>query len=176
VPVKSTVASRLSRSTVIFTLITWPVSVGYSYSQSDSALDHPAHAFLGIVLHVAHVGLTTSSRNGRPSCAVPATPFSLAAIWAFRSATFWVDCGRVGVVGQQLDEFGLAEAAALDHLEIVDQHAFLVDGGGERRHRAGRHAADIGVVAARGRPEQDRLPSSNTGVTTVMSGRWVPPL
>ena len=62
---------------------------------------------------------------------------------------------RVGVVGEQFDQFGFTEAAAFDDAEIVDQHAFLVHCGGQRRHRAGRGSADIGVVAARGRPEQD---------------------
>ena len=54
-----------------------------------------------------------------------------------------------------VDQRRLAEAAALDQAEIVDEHAFLVDGGGARRHRARRRAADVGVVAARGDPEQD---------------------
>jgi hypothetical protein len=74
-------------------------------------------------------------------------------------------------------QLGLAEAAAVDELEIVDDDALLVDRGRPRRHRARRHAADIGMVAAAGDPEQDLVPAaSKTGVTTVMSGRCVPPL
>ena len=49
----------------------------------------------------------------------------------------------------------------------------------ERRHRAGRDAADVGVVAARGDVEQHGCVAGvvqNTGVTTVTSGRCVPPL
>ena len=64
-----------------------------------------------------------------------------------------------GMVGEQRRQLRLAEAAALDEAEIVDQHAFLVDRRGARRHRAGRGAADIGVVAARGDPEEDLPPA-----------------
>ena len=79
--------------------------------------------------------------------------------------------------GQQRQSLLLAEAAAVDQLEIVDIDAFLLDGRGIRRHRAGRDAADIGVMPARGDPEQDlACAPSNTGVQTVMSGRCVPPL
>ena len=49
----------------------------------------------------------------------------------------------------------LAEAAALDQLEIVDVDAFLGDRGRIRRHRAGRDTADVGVMAAARDPEQD---------------------
>ena len=59
------------------------------------------------------------------------------------------------VIGEQVDQVGLAEAAAVDQAEIVDQDAFLVDRRRQRRHRAGRRAADIGMVAARGDPEQN---------------------
>ena len=54
-------------------------------------------------------------------------------------------------------ELLLAEAAAIDDFEIVEQDAFLLDIGRVRRHRARRNAADIGVMAARGDPEQDVL-------------------
>ena len=61
------------------------------------------------------------------------------------------------MAGQQFGELALAEPALVDEKEIVDQHAFLVDGGRKRRHRAGRGAADIGVMAARGDVEEDLL-------------------
>ena len=102
---------------------------------------------------------------------------------------FWTRIARgIFRVGQELASLLLAEAAAVDQLEIVDIDAFLLDRGGVRRHRAGRDAADVGMVSARGDPEQDPLPippplageggegASNTGVHTVMSGRCVPPL
>ncbi len=52
----------------------------------------------------------------------------------------------------------LAERALVDELEVVEEHALLVDRRGERRHRARRRAADIGVVAARGDAEEDLRP------------------
>jgi hypothetical protein len=68
---------------------------------------------------------------------------------------FWCRVARrVCVIGQEIEQLLLAEAAALDEPEVVEQHAFLVHGGGERRHRARRRAADIGMVAARCGPEQ----------------------
>ena len=52
----------------------------------------------------------------------------------------------------------LAEAAAIDQLEIIEQDAFLLDRGGIGRHRAWRNAADVGMMAARGDPEKNLLP------------------
>ncbi len=49
------------------------------------------------------------------------------------------------------------EGAPVDHLEVVDDDAFLVDGGGQRGHGARRHAAHVGMVAAAGGVEQDGL-------------------
>ena len=50
----------------------------------------------------------------------------------------------------------LEEAAALDELDVVELHALFLDARRERRHRARRRPADVGVVAARadveGRP------------------------
>ena len=57
---------------------------------------------------------------------------------------------RISPEREQREHLRLAEAAALDQQEIVDQHAFLFDGAADRRHRARRDAADIGVMAARG--------------------------
>ena len=62
---------------------------------------------------------------------------------------------RPGVVGEELGELLLAEAAAVEETEIVDEDAFLVDGGGTWRHRAGRAAADIRMMAARCDPEKN---------------------
>jgi hypothetical protein len=60
------------------------------------------------------------------------------------------------MIGQQIRRRAISlEDAAVDHLEIVEQHAFLFDARGQRRHRAGGRAADIRVVAARGDPEDD---------------------
>ena len=77
-------------------------------------------------------------------------------------------------------QLALAEAAAIDQLEIVDAarlpaRSWSAFGDIE----PGRNAADVGVVAAAD-ATQNRIDlaslSSNTGVQTVMSGRCVPPL
>ena len=85
---------------------------------------------------------------------------------------------RIRRAGEQRAQLGLAHAAGFDELEVVDQHALLIDRAGSGRHRPWRDAADVGVVAARGDVEQQRRCSvaSNTGITTVTSGRCVPPL
>ena len=92
----------------------------------------------------------------------------------------------------------LAQLAALHEAEVLDEHALVLDAPAVGRHGAGRDAADVGVVGARGdEEEQGRrsagaaaalrasaaprrrasspAPSANTGVTTVRSGRCVPP-
>ena len=63
----------------------------------------------------------------------------------------------VGAAAEQRIKLLLAEPAALDQQEIVDVDAFFEDVGRARAHRARRDAADVGVMAARGDPEQDRL-------------------
>ena len=62
---------------------------------------------------------------------------------------------RIGRRGEQLFGLRLHEPAAGDQLEVVDQHAFLVDVLAGRRHRARRDAADFGVVPARGDVEEN---------------------
>ena len=57
--------------------------------------------------------------------------------------------------GQQRAEFRLAEVPAIDQQKIVDHDAFLFQRARRGRRRAGRDAADIGVVAAAADEEQD---------------------
>ncbi len=57
-----------------------------------------------------------------------------------------------------------------DHQALLPQVARV---GG---HRAGRHAADVGVVRAGHRVADDRARRSPIGDTSVTSGRWVPPV
>ena len=56
---------------------------------------------------------------------------------------------RILGVCQQCAQLRLANLAAFEQLEIGDQYPFVVDRQRVRWHRAGRNAADIGVVAAR---------------------------
>src|SRR5262249_16062444 len=62
---------------------------------------------------------------------------------------------RIRAGPEQLDQVGLAEASTLDQLEIVDQHALLLHGLRIGWHGTGSDAADIGMMAAAGRPEED---------------------
>ena len=69
--------------------------------------------------------------------------------------------------------------------DVVEQHALLVDVRRVRRHRARRDATDVRVVAARcdeevgqrsrSAPRLGCVRSLNTGITTVTSGKCVPP-
>ena len=54
----------------------------------------------------------------------------------------------VFAAGQQVQHFLLAQVALIDQLDVVDLHALFLDAGGERRHRAGRDATHIRMVAA----------------------------
>ena len=95
-----------------------------------------------------------------------AMPFSLAAIWARRSARL-VSGSREGYGGggEQLPGLGLAQPPVAHQQPVVEEHALLVDGAAEGGHGAGGDAADLGVVAARGDQEAAARcpPSSNTG-------------
>jgi hypothetical protein len=110
----------------------------------------------GVVLHVTHIGAHDGGVNWRTILRSSCRPFSLAATAPEVVYVLQRIARRILATGQQRIEFPLAETAALRQLEIVDVDAFLLDRGGVRRHRARRDAADIGMVAARGHPEQDR--------------------
>ena len=74
------------------------------------------------------------------------------------------------------EHFALAQRAAGHQRAALKEDPFLLDAAAEGRHGAGRAAADIGVVGARGDVEiRPAVPPMKTGVTTVMSGRCVPP-
>ena len=62
---------------------------------------------------------------------------------------------RMDGAAKHIHHLGLAIGAAVDQLEIVDQHAFLVDMRGIRRRGPRRLAADIGMVPPAGDKEQD---------------------
>ena len=84
-------------------------------------------------------------------------PRALAASCALRSATFWCGIARRPWAGREaLAQRLLADRAAVQQQEVVEQHAFLVDRARGGRHGAGRDAADVGVVRARGDEEGGR--------------------
>ena len=118
-------------------------------------LDGAADAFLGVVLDVAHVGLD----HGEAELADHAAEL-LRALLA--GGELGLEVGEVDVRGahrvldaeEQGAGLGLAEAAAVDQLPVVDVGAFVVDGAAVGRHRARRQAADVGMVAAGGGEEE----------------------
>ena len=54
----------------------------------------------------------------------------------------------IGARAQRRQQLGFAHRAATHQQEVVKQHAFFVDGLAEGRHRSGRAAANVGMVAA----------------------------
>ncbi len=129
-------------------------------------LQDTRHALGSVVLNVAHIGF----HNIEPEIG---DHFPEVCHTLFVGGDLRLQVGdvlgnvadRVGVVGQKLFERLFPEAPLVDDLEVVDQHAFLVDGRCERRHRARRRSADIRVVPTRCCPEQD------LGVRTVREDR-----
>ncbi len=225
VPEKSTVASR--RCSVHRDADGDDAAVVHLLAEAAVAepVEHAAHGLLGVVLHVLHVGgdhrqteLTDHARQLRGSARVGRD------LGAQVREVLGEVADRVGAAREQGGGLGLAQLAALHEAEVLDEHALVLDAPAVGRHGAGRDAADVGVVGARGdeeerggprrrRPESldagasvapppaahrprrpaavrrpaprrpapsaappvARAPSANTGVTTVRSGRCVPP-
>jgi hypothetical protein len=62
---------------------------------------------------------------------------------------FWRVAAGYSPLCQQGPHLGLAQPPSRSHqLDVVDLHALFLDARGERRHRARRDAADVGMVAA----------------------------
>src|SRR6202166_1333793 len=119
-------------------------------------VDDAAHALRRIILDVAHIG--AGDRQGE--IAHHLAQFAYAHLVGGDLRLDVVDvlqriARRIFGALQELIGLFLAEAAAFDQFEIIDIDAFLLDGRGVRRHRARRNAADVGMMAARGDPEQD---------------------
>ena len=88
-------------------------------------------------------------------------PFSLAAIWARRSATL-VAGSRDGYSAVFSSSVVSASRSSpvLYQQPVVDQHPLLLDLGAGGRHGSRRHPADLGVVAAAGHVEPDVVAAS----------------
>ncbi len=120
------------------------------------AIQHAPHTFGGIVLHMAHIGFDDVEAEMLDHLAQLGDALFIGGDLRLQVGDVLLRvAGRVGVVGEQGLQFRLAEPAALDQTEIVEQNAFFIDRGCQRRHRSGRRAADIGVMAARRDPEED---------------------
>ena len=120
------------------------------------ASEHAAHAFGGIVLHVAHIGDDGGQREMRDHLAQLCHALFIGGDLGLEVGDVLPDIAdRMRVVGEKVDEFGLTKPALRDEVEIVDQDTFVFDTGGERGHGAGGGTADIGMMAARGDVEED---------------------
>ena len=122
-------------------------------------VEHAAHLLLGIVLHVLHIGAHHVEAEMRDHLAQ-----LLHALLA--RGDLRLEVGDVlrrvarGVFARaragRVISFSRKRPCVHQH-HVVDQHALFLDRRRIGRHRAGRHAADIGLVAARGDEEQDLL-------------------
>jgi hypothetical protein len=143
-----------------------------------SARDGAAHRFLGVVLHVAHVGLHHGQAELLHHLAQLLHALFVGGNLRLQVGQVLLRVAAEGIrrFGQQGQHFGLAQHPALDQLEVVDLHALFLDARGKRRHRARRDAAHVGMVAPAAHVEDGlRAVGRYTGVITVMSGRCVPP-
>ena len=118
--------------------------------------DHTTHAFLRVVLHVAHV-----ARDGLSSRTAPPSSFELLHA-LFVGGDLRAQIGQVlrriarrMRPGPQQFEQRLPRAVcpSSSSLKLSISTPFLGDAGRERRHRARRDAADVGMMAARGDEE-----------------------
>ena len=119
-------------------------------------VDHAPHALGRVVLHVLHVGLDHRQRELRHHLVQLLHALLVGGDLRLHVVDVLqrVARGVSGAVEQPVKRL-LAEAAALHQLEIVDIDPFLLDRGRIGRHGARRDPADIGMMAARGDPEQD---------------------
>ena len=102
----------------------------------------------------------------RAASARRAAPTTLAPTWASRSPA--------RSTGVRLLARRMARTPA-SSTHGRDAQALLLDLDGVGRHRARRGAADVGVVGPVGGPARRGGRRGGTGVTRVMSLRWVPP-
>ena len=122
------------------------------------AVDHAAHALGRVVLHVLHVGLHHRQREVRHHLAQLVHALLVGGDLRLHVVDVLQRIARrILRAVERVVELLLAETALIDDLEVVEQHAFFLDRRCVRRHRAGRDAADVGVVTARRDPEQDVL-------------------
>ena len=119
--------------------------------------DDAAHRFLGVVLHMAHVGLHGGQTELLDHAAQLLHAFLVRGDLRFQVGDVLRRVARrVGAAREQRQDLGFAQHTGVDELEVVDLHAFLVDARRKRRHRPRRDPADVGVVAARADVEGGR--------------------
>ena len=123
--------------------------------RTGEPVEHATHGLGGVVLHVAHVG----GDHGEAELGDHALELGRAAGVGRHLGTKVGEvllqvADRVRRGREQFRDLGLAQPPVLDQTEVLDEDALLVDRAAARGHRAGRDAADVGVVGARGDEEQ----------------------
>ena len=139
-------------------------------------VDNAAHAFGRIVLHMAHIGVHHFAAIGCDELAKLGGAFHAGGDLRLQIRDVLIGIARgIDTGAEQNTCFCFSEAPLVHQKEIVDQHAFLLDGVAEGRHGARRHPADIGMVPARRDIGGNRPVASKAGMMTVTSGRCEPP-
>ena len=140
--------------------------------------DGAPDAALGVVLHVLHVcEHRAAAVLGLRAVEFARAPRVRSQLRAQVGEVLREVPGGPRPAAQQLVHECLVEDRVAHDASRRNERAFLGDVATAGRHRARRDAADVGVVRARSREEFDACAPSapNTGDTTVMSGRCVPP-
>ena len=160
-------AARCSRSTRIAHLDPRAVVQRQREVAVLQARDHAAHRLLGVVLHVA---ACRPARRRRPNCVDHLAQLLHALLvggdlrLAGRPCSARGCAPGSGPLAQQSRSISASRSMPRStSLHVVDLHALLLDARRERRHRAGRDAADVGVVAARADVEQGLVPRAVRG-------------
>jgi hypothetical protein len=120
--------------------------------------DRAAHARLGVVLHVTHVGEQQGPavHRGRALDLADAARVGGELCTQVRDVLLRI-ARRPGASRQQLVQRIRREHAVAQDAYGLDQHAFLADVAAAGRHRSRRDAADVRVVRARGGEEVHAL-------------------
>ena len=114
------------------------------------ARDHAAHRFFSVVLHMAHVGLNhIQAKLSHHFVQLLYTLFVGGQLSAQIGHVLLRIATGVLAAGQQVQHALLLQNAFRHQLEVVDLHAFFLNGGGERWHRARCGAAYVSMVTAR---------------------------
>ena len=117
------------------------------------------HFFCRIILHMGHIGADYGQAEIGDDLAQFRRPARVGCDLSFQIGDVLLHIAdRIGVVQQNRFQSGVAELAILDQQQIVDQHPFFIHRGRQRSHRPGGRAAHIGMVPARGDPEQQLRP------------------
>ena len=117
--------------------------------------EHAPHRLLGVVLHMPHVGVHGRRAVMRGHRAQFARAFFAGRELRLEVGDVHLRVARRPAPGaEQFQNFALAEISVFHQQKVVNDHALLFNAARIGRRRAGGFAADVGVVAARGRVKQ----------------------